>query len=84
MLDHTVPASVRIRACECVLDHANKTIEIENIEVRVAALEEAARKTGPTMSKTINSRRLRKTEAINDGEAQGFISRTQLREVAKA
>jgi hypothetical protein len=84
MLDHTVPASVRIKACECVLDHANKTIEIADIEVRVEALEAAARKTGPTMSKPINSSRLRKTETINDGEAQGFIRRTQLREVAEA
>jgi hypothetical protein len=41
MYDATVPASVRIRASECVLNHANKTIEIEDIEVRVAALEAA-------------------------------------------
>jgi hypothetical protein len=62
MVDPTVPASVRIRACECVLNHANKTIEIEDIEVRVAALEEAAQKAGPKTRKTISSRRLCKPE----------------------
>src|SRR5262249_36153252 len=55
MYDATVPASVRIRASECVLNHANKTIEIEDIEVRVAALE-AAQKTGPKTKKTISSK----------------------------
>jgi transposase-like protein len=63
MVDSTVPASVRIRASECVLNHANKTIEIEDIEVRVAALEEAAKKAAPKTRKTISSRRLGKTEA---------------------
>jgi hypothetical protein len=61
MVDPTVPASVRTRASECVLNHANKTIEIEDIDVRVAALEEAAQKTGPKTRKTISSRGLRKT-----------------------
>ena len=63
MVDSTVPATVRIRACECVLNHATKTIEIEDIEVRVAALEEAAQKTGSKTTKTISGRRLWKSEA---------------------
>ena len=62
MVDPAVTASVRIRACECVLNHANKPIEIEDIEVRLAALEEAAQKTGPKTRKTISIRRLRKPE----------------------
>ena len=36
----------RVRAADSVLDHAAKAIEIEDIEARVAALEEAA-KTNP-------------------------------------
>jgi len=31
--------SVRVRAAECVMNQATKAIEIEDIEVRVAALE---------------------------------------------
>jgi transposase-like protein len=61
MVDPTVPASVRIRASECVLNHAGKAIEIEDIEVRVAALE-AAQKRGPKTKKTISSKGLRKAE----------------------
>ncbi len=41
MIDPTVPASVRVRAADSVLDHAAKAIEIEDIEARVAALEQA-------------------------------------------
>ena len=33
------PASTRVRAAECVLNHSAKAIEIEDIEVRVAELE---------------------------------------------
>jgi hypothetical protein len=42
MLDAATPASTRVRAAESILTHSAKAIEIEDIEVRVAALEEAA------------------------------------------
>ena len=42
MTDPNVPAAVRLRAAECVFDHAIKAIELEDIEVRVAELEHAA------------------------------------------
>ena len=42
MIDPTTPASVKVRACDSVLDHAAKSIEIEDIEARVAELERAA------------------------------------------
>ena len=42
MVDSTAPASVRLRAAECVLNHAARAIEIEDIEARVAELERAA------------------------------------------
>jgi hypothetical protein len=42
MVDTNTPASTRVRAADSVLDHAKKAIEIEDIEVRVAALEQAA------------------------------------------
>jgi hypothetical protein len=43
MVDPNVPAAVRLRAADCVFAHAAKAIEIEDIEVRVAALEGAAK-----------------------------------------
>jgi hypothetical protein len=42
MIDPSAPASVRVRAADSVLNHAAKAIEIEEIEARVAALEQAA------------------------------------------
>ena len=42
MIDLVTPASVRVRAAEAIFNHAAKAIEIEDIEVRVAALEAAA------------------------------------------
>ena len=42
MVDQNTPASTKVRAADCVLDRAGKAIEIEDIEVRVAALERAA------------------------------------------
>jgi hypothetical protein len=39
MTDPNVPAAVRLRAAECVFDRAFKGVELEDIEVRVAALE---------------------------------------------
>jgi hypothetical protein len=43
MVDASAPASTRVRAADSVLDRAKQSIEIEDIEVRVAALEQAAR-----------------------------------------
>jgi len=42
MLDPSAPASTRVRAADSVLDHAKQSIDQEDIEVRVAALEQAA------------------------------------------
>ena len=46
MIDPDTPASVRIRAAECIMNHATKAIEIEDIEARVAALEAASESGG--------------------------------------
>ena len=43
MLDQTSPASTRVRAAECIMNHAAKAMELEDIGVRVTALEEAAK-----------------------------------------
>src|SRR6266436_7690685 len=42
MIDPNAPASTRLRAAECVMNHATEAIEIEDIEARVAALEAGA------------------------------------------
>jgi hypothetical protein len=42
MVDANTPPSTRVRAADSVLDHAKQAIEIEDVEVRVAALEQAA------------------------------------------
>ena len=42
MIDANSPPSVKVRAADSVLDHAAKSIEIEDIEARVAELERAA------------------------------------------
>ena len=42
MLDSTTPASARVRASDSVLGRTAKAIEIEEVEARVAALEQAA------------------------------------------
>jgi transposase-like protein len=39
MTDPNVPAAVKLRAAECVFDRALKGVELEDIEVRLAALE---------------------------------------------
>jgi hypothetical protein len=44
MVDANSPPSCRLRAADSVLSHAAKAIEIEDIEARVAALEEATQK----------------------------------------
>jgi transposase-like protein len=41
MADSATPASTRLRAADCVFGHAKRAIEIEDIEVRLAALEQA-------------------------------------------
>jgi hypothetical protein len=43
MLDPASPASTRVRAAECIMNHAAKAMELEDIGVRVAALEEATK-----------------------------------------
>lgn len=43
MLDQTSPPSTRVRAAECIMNHAAKAMELEDIGVRVAALEEATK-----------------------------------------
>ena len=42
MVDQSVPAAVRVRAAECVLNHSLKAAEFEDVEARVAELERAA------------------------------------------
>ena len=42
MVDTNAPPSTRVGAADSVLDHAKQAIEIEDVEVRVAALEQAA------------------------------------------
>jgi len=42
MLDQDTPASVKVRAAECVMNHSSKAIEIEDIETRLGELERAA------------------------------------------
>ena len=42
MLDAAAPHSTRVRAADGVLNHAAKAIEIEDIEARVTALEQAS------------------------------------------
>jgi hypothetical protein len=42
MVDPSAPPSTRVRAADSVLDHSKQAIEIEDIDVRVAALEQAA------------------------------------------
>src|SRR5580658_9247769 len=37
MVDPSAPASTRVRAADSVLDHSKQAIEIEDIDVRVAA-----------------------------------------------
>jgi hypothetical protein len=44
LVDPASPASARVRATDSVLNHAAKAIEIEDVEVRVAALEKSIKK----------------------------------------
>jgi hypothetical protein len=47
MLDQGTPASIKVRAAECVMTHSSKAIEIEDIEARVTELERAAGSSKP-------------------------------------
>jgi predicted transcriptional regulator len=42
MLDQNTPASIRVRAAECVMNQSSRAIEIEDVESRVAELERIA------------------------------------------
>lgn len=48
MVDPGAPAATRLRAADFVFSHAKHGIEIEDIDVRVAALEQAAKLAKPT------------------------------------
>ncbi len=39
MVDPNSPASSRVRAADCILDHATKGLELQDIEARVSQLE---------------------------------------------
>jgi hypothetical protein len=45
MVDPSSPASTKVRAADSVLAHSIKAMEVDDIEVRLAALEEAAENT---------------------------------------
>ena len=47
MTDLNVPAAVRLRAAECVFDHAIKGIELEDLDTRLTALEGSTDATKP-------------------------------------
>ena len=44
IIDPDAPASVRVRAAECVLNHGMKAIELDDVEARLSELERATRK----------------------------------------
>jgi transposase-like protein len=46
IVDPNTPASVRVRAAECILNHGLRAIEVEDIEARVTELEKAAEASG--------------------------------------
>lgn len=48
MVDADAPASTRVRAANSILDHSRHAIEIDDIEARVAALEQAAQVAKPS------------------------------------
>jgi transposase-like protein len=43
MIDSATPPAVRVRAAEAIFNFAAKAIEIEDVEARVSALEQAAK-----------------------------------------
>lgn len=50
MLDVATPASSKVRAADCILDHAAKGIELEDIEARVTELERRVLETGQPLT----------------------------------
>ena len=44
MVDPSTPPNTKVRAADSIIDHAAKAIEIEDIEARLTALEQAAEK----------------------------------------
>jgi hypothetical protein len=42
MVDPSTPASTKVRAADSVLNHTAKAIEIQDLDARLSALEEAA------------------------------------------
>jgi transposase-like protein len=42
MVDQSAPASSRVRAADCVLEHATRAFELEDIDARLSELEHAA------------------------------------------
>ena len=40
MLDQSAPAASRVRAADCVLQHAVRAMEIEDLEIRIQHLEQ--------------------------------------------
>jgi len=46
MVDANAPASSRVRAANSILDHSRRAIEIDDIVVRVGALEQASKPPG--------------------------------------
>src|SRR5579862_5314060 len=48
MVDPGAPAATRLRAADCVFSHAKQGIEIEDIDVRVSALEHAVKPAKPS------------------------------------
>jgi hypothetical protein len=47
MMDGNAPASARVRAADSVLDRANQAVDREDVQVRLAALEQAAKLAKP-------------------------------------
>ena len=64
MLDQTTPASVKVRAAECVMSHSSKAIEIEDVEFRVAELERAAEAPEEETMKAALLARLKRLEEV--------------------
>jgi hypothetical protein len=46
MVDQSAPAACRLRAADCVLGHAARGIELEDIEIRVGRLEQMEKNQG--------------------------------------
>ena len=47
MVDQTTPPAARIRAADMVLEHSSRSIELEDMETRLAALEQLAKQAKP-------------------------------------